>query len=175
MSSEPSPTQIKSEPPLSFEKSLAALEEIVRQLEAGEKPLEESLALYEKGVAAYRRCNDVLDAAKNRIRVVLAGSTGEAILRESDASVPQHKKESKRKEPKEPKEPGVKALSAAVQNSAAPERNDKNDNNSSQQSVDSGPPSVQNPTASVTSRSRSTHGPSVTDTGANAGDSLFGS
>jgi exodeoxyribonuclease VII small subunit len=39
---------------LSFEEALRALESVVRQLESGEVPLDESISLYEKGEAAGR-------------------------------------------------------------------------------------------------------------------------
>lgn len=68
----------------SFEESLAELEEIVAQLEAGEKPLDESLALYEKGVAALKRCHGILDKADKRIRALVAGPAGEPVLRDSE-------------------------------------------------------------------------------------------
>ncbi|MCY3022866.1 MAG: exodeoxyribonuclease VII small subunit [Planctomycetota bacterium] len=68
----------------SFEQSLVELEEIVAQLEAGEKPLDESLALYEKGVAALKRCHAVLDKAEKRIRELVAGAEGEPVLRDTE-------------------------------------------------------------------------------------------
>jgi exodeoxyribonuclease VII small subunit len=73
---------------LSFEQSLAELEEIVAQLEAGEKPLDESLALYEKGVAALKRCHAMLDKAEKRIRLLVKGADGGPMLRETGAPAP---------------------------------------------------------------------------------------
>ncbi|HYY41794.1 MAG TPA: exodeoxyribonuclease VII small subunit, partial [Pyrinomonadaceae bacterium] len=46
----------------SFETSLAALEEIVRELERGDLPLEKSLALFEQGVRLSRECQERLQA-----------------------------------------------------------------------------------------------------------------
>ena len=77
--------QAQPPPPLAaapFESSLAELEDIVAQLEAGEKPLDESLALYEKGVAALQRCHAMLDQAEKRIRLLVKGPQGEPALRE---------------------------------------------------------------------------------------------
>jgi len=51
-----------------FESRLAELEELVRQLEQGDKPLEESLALYEKGIAALKSCHKILDTAEQRLK-----------------------------------------------------------------------------------------------------------
>jgi len=44
----------------SFEQSLGKLEKIVERLEQGDVPLEESLRLYEEGVALSRRCAEKL-------------------------------------------------------------------------------------------------------------------
>jgi exodeoxyribonuclease VII small subunit len=55
-----------------FEETLARLEEIVGLLERGEAPLEEGLALFEEGVALTRRCQDLLAAAEERIRRLVA-------------------------------------------------------------------------------------------------------
>ena len=63
-----------------FEKSLETLERIVRQLEAGEKPLDESLALYEQGVSALKHCHELLDHAEQRIRLLVRGASGAPVL-----------------------------------------------------------------------------------------------
>ena len=57
----------KSPKPESFEKSLESLEELVRELEAGEKGLEESLALFEKGVALAKDLSKRLEDAKTKV------------------------------------------------------------------------------------------------------------
>ena len=69
-------------PKASFETKLSELEEIVRQLEEGEKPLDESLELYEKGVAALKVCHVILDRAEKRIRTLVQRPDGEAELRD---------------------------------------------------------------------------------------------
>src|SRR5207302_1596773 len=45
-------------PQLSFEKALAELESIVQKLERGDVALEESVAIYERGEALKRRCEE---------------------------------------------------------------------------------------------------------------------
>ncbi len=50
-----------------FESALAELEQIVKQLEEGDLPLDASLALFERGVALSRYCHDQLGAAERRI------------------------------------------------------------------------------------------------------------
>jgi exodeoxyribonuclease VII small subunit len=58
---------------LSFEDALKALEDIVRRLESGEVPLDDSIALYERGEALRRHCQTRLDSAQARIdRIVQA-------------------------------------------------------------------------------------------------------
>jgi exodeoxyribonuclease VII small subunit len=63
-----------------FESSLAALEQIVRELERGELPLEKSLELFEQGVRLSRECQERLQAAERRIEVLLRDGEGHAIV-----------------------------------------------------------------------------------------------
>jgi exodeoxyribonuclease VII small subunit len=51
-----------------YEKAYAELQEIVAKLESGETPLEEALALYERGQALAKICAGLLDKAELRIR-----------------------------------------------------------------------------------------------------------
>lgn len=69
------PTEIAG---MSFEQALRALEDVVRQLEGGEVPLEESIGLYERGEALRRHCQARLDAAQARIEKIVAGPDGKA-------------------------------------------------------------------------------------------------
>ena len=52
---------------LSFEAALTELEQVVSQLEAGDLPLNDALALYERGQALTARCHIVLDNADLRL------------------------------------------------------------------------------------------------------------
>ena len=52
---------------LSFEQALAQLDETVKALEAGEKPLAEATRLYEQGMRLARVCNEMLAAAELKI------------------------------------------------------------------------------------------------------------
>ncbi|SFF95518.1 Exodeoxyribonuclease VII small subunit [Novosphingobium sp. CF614] len=61
---------------LSFEDALRALETIVRQLETGDVPLEDSISLYEKGERLRQHCQKRLDAAQARIEKIVAGPDG---------------------------------------------------------------------------------------------------
>ena len=60
--------QPQTQPPeRSFEQALAELERRVKQLDAGDLPLEQALALFEEGVALVQECHDKLDSAERRI------------------------------------------------------------------------------------------------------------
>lgn len=63
---------------MSFEDALRALEEIVRKLEGGEVPLDESIDLYERGERLRAHCQARLDAAQARIEQIVAGPDGQA-------------------------------------------------------------------------------------------------
>ena len=52
---------------MSFEQSLDRLEEIVRHLEKGDLPLNDSLALYEEGTALISACSKQLDEAEQKV------------------------------------------------------------------------------------------------------------
>ena len=52
---------------LSFEESLARLEEIVRHLEKGDLPLSESLSLFEEGTALLASAGRMLDEAEQKV------------------------------------------------------------------------------------------------------------
>jgi len=63
---------------MSFEQALKALEDVVRRLEGGEVPLEESIGLYERGETLRRHCQARLDAEQARIEKIVAGPDGRA-------------------------------------------------------------------------------------------------
>ena len=63
---------------MSFEDALKALEDVVRKLESGDVPLEESISLYERGEALRKHCQARLDAAQARIVKIVAGPDGKA-------------------------------------------------------------------------------------------------
>jgi exodeoxyribonuclease VII small subunit len=53
-----------------FEAAIAELESIVKKLEEGDLPLEQSLALYERGVYLSRYCHARLEDAERRIEIL---------------------------------------------------------------------------------------------------------
>lgn len=56
---------------LSFEESYARLDEVIEALEAGDRSLKDSLALYEEGVRLAARCEEQLRAAELRLTELL--------------------------------------------------------------------------------------------------------
>ena len=52
---------------LSFEQSMARLDEIVKHLEKGDLPLNDSLSLYEEGTALVTACSKMLDEAEQKV------------------------------------------------------------------------------------------------------------
>ncbi len=72
----------------SFESSLEELEKIVAALEDGDRPLEEALELFEKGVKLSRECQKRLDEAERKIQVLLKDAEGEPVLEEFEGENP---------------------------------------------------------------------------------------
>ena len=66
----------------SFEAAMKRLEEIVRTMERGELPLEESLKLFEEGTALVRGCAKQLDEAEMKIVKLMKGPDGEPMEQE---------------------------------------------------------------------------------------------
>ncbi|NCP85854.1 MAG: exodeoxyribonuclease VII small subunit [Anaerolineae bacterium CG_4_9_14_3_um_filter_57_17] len=62
-----SPKKIEN---LTYEQAFAELEEIVAALEEESRPLDESLALYERGQALAMRCAALLEAAELKVKLV---------------------------------------------------------------------------------------------------------
>ncbi|MBR6548373.1 MAG: exodeoxyribonuclease VII small subunit [Clostridia bacterium] len=51
----------------SFQETMERLEEIVRLLEEGSRPLEESIDLYEEGQVLVKRCDETLKSARLKV------------------------------------------------------------------------------------------------------------
>ena len=64
---------------LTFEEALARLEETVRLLESGNVPLDDSLALFEEGIALVRLCNGKLDTAEQKVVKLKISGSGSVI------------------------------------------------------------------------------------------------
>lgn len=61
---------------LSFEAAMQRLDSIVRQLEKGDVPLESSLTLFEEGSRLLASCNQLLDAAEQKVIMLKKGGDG---------------------------------------------------------------------------------------------------
>jgi exodeoxyribonuclease VII small subunit len=59
-----------------FERAIEELETIVRRLEEGKVPLEESVAIYERGEVLKRRCEELLRAAEARVEKITLDAAG---------------------------------------------------------------------------------------------------
>jgi exodeoxyribonuclease VII small subunit len=58
-------------PVLSFEACLDQLEQVVKELEAGDLPLERSLELFEKGMSLSETCRKQLEEAETRVEMLI--------------------------------------------------------------------------------------------------------
>ncbi len=67
-----------------FEASLTSLEKIVRELERGDLPLEQSLELFEQGVRLSRECQERLNQAERRIEVLMRDAKGQPVTEAFD-------------------------------------------------------------------------------------------
>ncbi len=63
-----------------FEASLEALEQIVRELEQGDLALEKSLELFEQGIRLSRECQERLSQAERRIEILLKDNQGRTMV-----------------------------------------------------------------------------------------------
>lgn len=60
-----------------FEENMQRLEQIVRSMERGDVPLEESLKLFQEGTDLVATCGKLLDEADLQVKKVVAGVNGE--------------------------------------------------------------------------------------------------
>jgi exodeoxyribonuclease VII small subunit len=64
---------------LSFERAMEELETIVTRLEGGKVPLEESVAIYERGESLKRRCEELLRQAEARVDKITTDANGQVV------------------------------------------------------------------------------------------------
>ena len=65
-----------------FEESMGRLEQIVRAMERGDVPLEESLKLFQEGTELVRSCGKLLDDAQLQVQKVLTAADGSPVMEE---------------------------------------------------------------------------------------------
>lgn len=61
---------------MTFEQNMARLEQIVRSMERGDVPLEESLKLFQEGTELVNGCTKLLDEAELQVKKILADASG---------------------------------------------------------------------------------------------------
>ena len=64
----------KSSP--TFEENMQRLEQIVRAIERGDVPLEESLKLFQEGTELVRKCGKILDEAQLQVKKIASAADG---------------------------------------------------------------------------------------------------
>ena len=62
-----------------FEESMARLEQIVRAMERGDVPLEESLKLFQEGTDLVRSCNQLLNEAQLQVKKIITAPDGSPV------------------------------------------------------------------------------------------------
>ena len=67
---------------LSFEKAKERLEQIVRAMERGDAPLDESLKLFQEGTELVRTCGKMLDDAQIEVNKVIKSADGTPVMEE---------------------------------------------------------------------------------------------
>ena len=67
---------------MSFEASMERLEQIVRAMERGDVPLEQSLALFQEGTELVKDCQKLLDEARLQVEKVMKGPNEEPVMEE---------------------------------------------------------------------------------------------
>lgn len=60
----------------SFEQAMGELEKIVQRLESGQEPLEQAIALYERGVALRTHCEGKLSQAQMKVEKIMQQPDG---------------------------------------------------------------------------------------------------
>lgn len=64
---------------MTFEQSMQRLEQIVRAMERGDVPLEESLKLFQEGTELVRSCGKLLDEAELQVKKIMTAADGSPV------------------------------------------------------------------------------------------------
>ena len=62
---------------MKFEASMARLDEIVNELEKNERPLDESIQLFEEGLKLVRACNEKLNEFETKVKDIMERNGGD--------------------------------------------------------------------------------------------------
>ena len=76
-----------------FESALEELESVVEQLESGDLSLEDSLAIFEKGVGLVKYCNEKLSEVEKKVEILIKDKEGRLQLKLLDSLADQEEKE----------------------------------------------------------------------------------
>ena len=68
----------------SFEANMQRLEQIVRAMERGDVPLEESLKLFQEGTELVRSCNELLENAQLQVKKIMTAPDGSPVEEDFD-------------------------------------------------------------------------------------------
>ncbi len=71
---------------VSIEQAMERLDKLVEEMESGELPLEKLITRYEEGVKLVRLCQEKLDAAEQRIKIITRDASGPTGLRDFPAA-----------------------------------------------------------------------------------------
>ena len=69
---------------ITFEESMVRLEQIVRAMERGDVPLEESLKLFQEGTQLVQSCGKLLDNAQLQVNKIMTAADGSTVEEEFD-------------------------------------------------------------------------------------------
>ncbi|WP_344099455.1 exodeoxyribonuclease VII small subunit [Myceligenerans crystallogenes] len=86
MNTDAEKTDVPDVADLSYEQARDELVRVVQRLEAGGEPLEDSLALWERGEALAARCQEWLDGARERLAAAQAASGSGPTSNDSEVS-----------------------------------------------------------------------------------------
>lgn len=70
-----------------FEENMQRLEQIVRSMERGDVPLEESLKLFQEGTELVRSCGKLLDEAQLQVKKIATGPEGTPVEENFDVEL----------------------------------------------------------------------------------------
>ena len=70
-----------------FEESMQRLEQIVRAMERGDVPLEESLKLFQEGTELVRSCAKLLDDAQLQVKKIMTAADGSPVEEEFEYGI----------------------------------------------------------------------------------------
>lgn len=75
----PAPKKPEPTKKVDFERSLTRLEEVVRKLESPQLSLDESMKLFEEGVALSQECQKQLEEAEGKVEILLKKADGKLV------------------------------------------------------------------------------------------------